>query len=175
MTDTLDHDAGVGAGGLVIKDVVAFGMPGVMAARTGPNAVPQVVLAHNVYYADPDQPIAFGFAPPWMVTLAERVQELSTLRAGWDGSRGRPIEPVALRSAWDLIGNLQPLVRVPPAIVPTSAGGVVLEWHRGPIDLEISISPKGEADVLYESVGEEFEGPLEHWSFDLPIVVSRIV
>jgi hypothetical protein len=34
-----------------------------------------------------------------------------------------------------------------PALVPTSAGGLQLEWHRAGLDVEISIELNGEADI----------------------------
>ena len=47
----------------------------------------------------------------------------------------------------------------PPSVVPTWDGGVQVEWHRNGVDLEIEISPTGEAEYFFASPDEEREGP----------------
>lgn len=48
-------------------------------------------------------------------------------------------------------------------MVPTSPGGVQLEWHRNLIDLEIEFSSSGEATVYCERIddGPSWEKSLE--------------
>ena len=47
----------------------------------------------------------------------------------------------------------------PPSVVPTWDGGVQVEWHRNGVDLEIEISPDGNAEYFFASPDEEREGP----------------
>ena len=46
----------------------------------------------------------------------------------------------------------------PPSVVPTWDGGVQVEWHRNGVDLEIEISPDGNAEYFFASPNEEHEG-----------------
>lgn len=157
--------------------VVAFGFRDVCVAGNAVRAVPQAVLGHDLYYAPVWAAASVGFSgvPDWLDGLAGQVGELSTLRPGWDGHRGLPIDHGSLRKAWELLLHLTPWVQVPPSLVPTSTGGVVLEWHRGGIDLEVQFPPKGDAEVSFESeAGDEFDGPLDQWAAHLPIVISTI-
>ncbi len=46
----------------------------------------------------------------------------------------------------------------PPSVVPTHEGGVQVEWHRNGVDLEIEISPDGNAEYFFASPDEEHKG-----------------
>ncbi len=46
----------------------------------------------------------------------------------------------------------------PPSVVPTWNGGVQVEWHRNGVDLEIEVSPAGDAEYFFASPDEEREG-----------------
>ena len=46
----------------------------------------------------------------------------------------------------------------PPSVVPTYEGGLQVEWHRNGVDLEIEISPDGNAEYFFASPDEEREG-----------------
>ena len=46
----------------------------------------------------------------------------------------------------------------PPSVVPTWNGGVQVEWHRNGVDLEIEVSPAGDAEYFFSSPDEEREG-----------------
>lgn len=49
-----------------------------------------------------------------------------------------------------------------PSCVPTSEGGIQLEWHRSGIDLEIEISPRGTVGVYFRnpSASDEWDDSL---------------
>ena len=50
----------------------------------------------------------------------------------------------------------------PPAIIPTSKGGVAAEWHAGGSDLEIESDPDGAMEYNFDGPGmDEHEGPVE--------------
>jgi len=38
-----------------------------------------------------------------------------------------------------------------PAIIPTVDGGVLLEWHRAGLEMEIEVEPTGEAYVMFQT------------------------
>ena len=49
-----------------------------------------------------------------------------------------------------------------PAVIPTNHGTVLLEWHRGGIDLEIDVLGPGRFHVVAEdaSLGTEMESDI---------------
>jgi hypothetical protein len=156
---------------------VAFGVAGLRSAGIRLHASPEALFADNIYFVQtPGTGVSFNDIPSWLNDVGERVAELSTLPPGWDGHRGRPIDHAALRSATGFLTRMAPWVRVPPSIVPTSRGGVVLEWHRGGVDLEILFPEKGEPEISFEAAdGTEFEGLLVHWIGLLPGIVYSVV
>ena len=46
----------------------------------------------------------------------------------------------------------------PPTVVPTSEGGIQVEWHRNGVDLEIESAPSGQVEFFFASQSEEYEG-----------------
>jgi hypothetical protein len=79
-------------------------------------------------------------APAWLERTLERLNHLLTLPPNWDSYGGKCIylDDVlrALRLLAAVMGDRTP----PPQIVPTSKGGVQLEWHEQGIDLEIEVA-----------------------------------
>ncbi len=69
------------------------------------------------------------------------VEELGTLRDGWDSHGGRAPTKAALTAA---TGALFALRDHAPQVVPTPNGGLQLEWHESGVDLEIEFGPDGE-------------------------------
>ena len=72
--------------------------------------------------------------------------------------------PNSLPSEASVLGALTILAKIldsgapPPSVVPTYEGGVQVEWHRNGVDLEIEISPDGEAEYFFACPNEEHEG-----------------
>lgn len=88
-----------------------------------------------VLVVDPDP-------PNWLVPTAQGIVDLLDLSPNWDSYGGRPINPdfavAALSLAFEVLRDDSPT----PSVVPTSSGGIQLEWHQNSIDLEIElISP----------------------------------
>jgi len=97
----------------------------------------------------------------WFMPLLDRICELGELPLNWDSYDGLPID---LRTAtFAVIVLFESLSKsdLLPSVVPTSCGGIQLEWHEGGVDLEIEIlSPStiemsftdGERDEDFENV-----------------------
>jgi hypothetical protein len=94
---------------------------------------------------------------------AERaIAALLKMPAGWDSYGAKPIDrhraAAALYVVWMSIASGAP----PPAIVPTSDGGIQLEWHRCGVDLEVRTAAGTLLEVSFEDLesGEMREGEM---------------
>jgi hypothetical protein len=89
--------------------------------------------------------------PAWVNSAIERLIHLSELPAGWDSRRAAPIERAAMVGALRIMAEVMEQDGPLPAIVPTVDGGVLLEWHRAGLEMEIEVEPTGEAYVMFQT------------------------
>lgn len=100
----------------------------------------------------------FEHEPPmWIMPLLINVCELGDLPSDWDSYGALSIDPEIAASAVNLLLNIMSEDDAMPAVVPTSHGGVVLEWHDGGIDLEIDVRSPSSIHVYFEDDGSEEE------------------
>ena len=91
----------------------------------------------------------------------ERVQPLYQLQAGWDSYDALPIDASVGTLAENILTTLASDNFPLPEVIPKSAGGVALEWHRGDRELAIELSRNGVVVVFYDpDEGEEWERSL---------------
>jgi len=101
--------------------------------------------------------------PAWAEPAISSIIELLSLPANWNSYDAPRLVPstgiAAIRFLADVMRNAMPL----PAFVPTSRGGVQLEWHFERGDVEVNFDPAGSATVFASDLttGQEIEGPLE--------------
>lgn len=97
----------------------------------------------------------------WIGSAISKLKKLSELSENWDSYGAKTIEKNAVLMALNLIEVIYS-PRVPePAIVPLASGGIQFEWHIPQKDLEISLSPNGQAAIYFEEIGKplvSFEG-----------------
>ncbi len=89
--------------------------------------------------------------PRWLYPSLNALQRVSRLPDDWDSYGGRPIADLAVMGALKALFQVlahQSRELPAPAVVPTSEGGVQLEWHRGEGDIEIRVSPSGKYSVF---------------------------
>jgi len=73
------------------------------------------------------------------VTALDR---LARLEDNWDGHGAVGISEAVIIRTRRLLSAFA-LARFPtPALVPTTCGGIQLEWHAGGLDVEIDLDPK---------------------------------
>src|SRR5262245_44338244 len=80
-----------------------------------------------------------GRPPRWAEPTLRKLGELLRLPANWNSYGARPVDSACAWAAFQLLSRLLPDDALPPAIVPTSGGGVQLEWHTHGVDLEIQV------------------------------------
>lgn len=79
--------------------------------------------------------------------LQSKLQELAELREGWDSYGAPPIERFVLEAVARFLEQLPWGQIRPPHIVPTSRGGVSLEWHRPGLEFSIEVEPTAESQA----------------------------
>ena len=92
--------------------------------------------------SDPEQ--------PWLRTVLQEIKAVAALTEGWDSYGAGPIRRDVL---WYALRLMQSVMDDYPApqLTPMSHEGVLLEWHRNGIHLEIEVENAGEAYVSYEN------------------------
>jgi len=84
----------------------------------------------------------------WLSASLKKIGELRELRAGWDSYNAQPIQERAIQEGSDLLMYLARLDLPEPRIVPTSAGGIQLEFQKDERELELEILPDGSIEFL---------------------------
>jgi len=118
-----------------------------------------------------DEPI-----PQWSRDLLARISELGDLEENWDSYGAQPVDPrcaaATAEFVLDFLGGDTPK----PAIVPTTRGGIQLEWHRAGADLEIEIESPTRFHVFFEDeqTGEEREITLSNNLLPLLPLLERL-
>ena len=95
--------------------------------------------------------------PPWLFIVLGRLQHLIALRPNWDSYGARPIDPNAVVFALEFLRTSLPHDGKAPQIVPTSTGGLQLEWHANGVDLEVEVDPSGDVSLSFDQAGRSEE------------------
>lgn len=137
---------------------------------------PQATSASTSYGPEPVVKFRIqSLAAAWLRESINRVETLTTLRAGWDSYDGLPVSAeAAIQAVSFLVSNAHAeLAR--PAIVPQADGGVQIEWHRGGLDLEISFGGT-DPGVFFDDLveGHDEDGPVESAATYLVRYQSRL-
>jgi hypothetical protein len=99
--------------------------------------------------------------PIWFEGLIRDSIHLLSYGENWDSYGSSPVSPQAFQSAFLLIALLAwEHGRLPaPAVVPTSLGGIALEWvtDRGSVEVEVNAPNRGELYYRFPETGEDAE------------------
>jgi hypothetical protein len=90
-----------------------------------------------------------GEAPGWLDPTIQTMQRLAHLPGNWSSYGNCLIEDIAIIRAAEVLAEVLDADGLAPSIVPTSQGGVQLEWHRNGDDVEIEFSPQGTVSDVY--------------------------
>ena len=107
--------------------------------------------------------------PAWLMPVVKVMGELLDLPENWDSYGARRINPTAIAFALQLLFDTMRSDTPSPSVVPTSRGGVQLEWHAHGIDLEIEIRSPGRLYVCYEDLRHDVE-----WEGELTFDLTRL-
>ncbi len=100
-------------------------------------------------------------AASWLQSAIQRISELTALAHGWDSYSAKPVSADAAIDAVQLLLSLAYPELPEPSIVPLADGGLQLEWHRGGLDVEITLSDDESGIFIEDSnSGETSEAQL---------------
>ena len=89
-----------------------------------------------------------------------RLALLLALEPGWDGYRGKAIDPETADNVRTLLASTSLPHAVVPSIVPGNAGDVQVEWHAGGFDIEVEVSNADLPHISAWRLGGEVEHKL---------------
>ncbi len=114
--------------------------------------------------------------PRWANEVVARLTGLLKLRPGWDSYRAPSLSRDAAMFSIEVLQSVMHPATPVPFVVPTSTGGVQLEWHQPFFDLEICISAPyvGTYSWSDAQTGQEGEGAFNQDLTTLKAVVSKV-
>lgn len=107
--------------------------------------------------------------PTWAAQALGDFIELLELPEGWNSYGARPVDEATVRLAVDVLFDAVNQLTPRPAIVPTAAGGVQIEWHMD-TEVEVEIHPNGTITFL----GNDEERDFENLAQAIPVIRSQI-
>lgn len=75
----------------------------------------------------------------WTKELKSKLNELTSLRVGWDGYKGQPVSYTRAAFAAAILDKLYVDGISVPSLVPGGDGTLQIEWHCNNFDIEIDI------------------------------------
>ncbi len=95
--------------------------------------------------------LVFSSPPPaWFNNLLTEIGQIGELEENWDSYGASPIDPRCAEAAINLLLSVLHSGTPKPFVVPTSRGGIQLEWHRAGVDLEVEIESPARVNVFFE-------------------------
>jgi hypothetical protein len=97
--------------------------------------------------------------PVWLLPVLEKLADVGSLPENWNSYGARSITAQTVAAALRLLSLIMSDVMPLPSVVPTSRGGIQLEWHTRGVDLEINVSPGGGYTASFEDLrGSQWSG-----------------
>ena len=114
-----------------------------------------------------------GSPPPSVLPTLDAIGQLLNLPQNWDSYGARCVDPNCVSAALSLVLDVLRDDTPPPSVVPTSQGGIQLEWHTKGIDFEVEFVTPSRLRGCFEDrrSGTSWETDL---SFDLRRMAEAI-
>lgn len=93
---------------------------------------------------------AAGEEPAWLVPTLQSLGEMLALPDNWDSYGAPRIGLSSIVSAIELLSITMRPETPAPLVVPTTRGGLQLEWHTRGIDLEVEVESPNRIFARYE-------------------------
>lgn len=105
----------------------------------------------------------------WLNQTIAEIVRLMWLPGDWSSDNPRQIEPKSIEKILAVLLTILDSDSTPPAVVPTTRGGVQVEWHQNGIDLEIEAFNSSKLEYYFSDSKGEKEGTIE----DDPAVLKQ--
>ena len=117
-----------------------------------------------------------GALAGWMVPTVQSLVEALDLPHGWDSYGGKAIDPRCIAAALEMLMRVMRKNTPKPAVVPTSRGGIQLEWHTRGVDLEVEFLSPTHVRGLFGDLraGTELESDLSFDQRPLTDAIGRL-
>ena len=114
--------------------------------------------------------------PDWFRPTLEELRSLVALAKNWDSYGARPVNPHCAASAISLLRSTLEPSMPQPSIVPTSRGGIQIEWHRDGMDIEIDVQSPSRLYVAFrdENTDEAWEQQISEDLNPLASLLARL-
>jgi hypothetical protein len=89
-----------------------------------------------------------GPRPLWADLAEKQLNEMLSLEPGWDGYRAREVTAAAVEATVQILDRFMNEAVEFPDLFPLGDGGIQIEWHADGVDIEVEVSPEGDAFVL---------------------------
>jgi len=97
----------------------------------------------------------------WLNPTIIKMIQLLWLPTDWNSDSPKRIESRAIEKMLETLLVILDPNSTPPAVIPTTRGGVKVEWHQNGIDLEIEALNSGRVEYFINEPAGEKEGVLE--------------
>jgi len=101
--------------------------------------------------------------PTWLEDARRELRDLVMLETGWDSYGALAVEPTTIDRANALIKRIaaEAYFAPQPTIVPSTEGGVRLQWTRGGTYILVQVDAESPPTLYYEQTeGTSWEGTL---------------
>ena len=102
----------------------------------------------------------------WQAPILRKICQFLEMPAGWDGYKAPRIGHHTAMFALQILDKFMRPGVPSPNLVPSSVGGIQIEWHEKGIDFEIHVTAPYEAEYYFEDrktgadYGDEITGDL---------------
>jgi hypothetical protein len=88
--------------------------------------------------------------PQWLAPVRNTLLKYTELPQGWDSYSGQPLRSDVLVFALTMLNSVMQAKTPLPHLVPSSEGGLQIEWHEKGIDLEVYIAAPYRCEMWFE-------------------------
>jgi hypothetical protein len=93
--------------------------------------------------------MSLGCSSAWFTDARRAISRIASLREGWDGEGGPAPKRQAINAAAALLDEIKAYRKLPvPSVGPMIGGGLGIEWHYGPRELDVEVLPDGTIEYL---------------------------
>lgn len=110
----------------------------------------------------------------WLNQTVPELVRLLWLPKNWNSDNPEQINPRAIEKILALLLAILEANSPPPVVVPTTRGGIQVEWHQNGIDLEIEAFNSNKVGYYFSDPGGEQEGTIEDDPAILKQFTSRL-